>query len=261
MNEPNNVLLNTEDGVALVTVNRPQALNSLNGSVLGNLLRAFTALGEDPAVKVIVLTGKGEKSFVAGAHIPEMADLTVQQALEFARKGQHLIGSIGRLAKPVIAAVNGFALGGGLELALACDLIYASENARLGLPEVTLGIMPGFGGTQNLGRTIGRIRANELIFTGKMLSAAQARQWGLVNAVFPAGELIDRALKTARTIAANGSVAVAHAKEAVKVGLDMSEAGGLSHEAALFAALFATADQKEGIRAFQDKRKPVFTGR
>ena len=259
--ETANLLIENRDGVALLTINRPRAMNSLDDAVLDDLQAAFDTLGRDAAVKVIVLTGAGSKAFVAGADIAAMAEMTVPQALAFARKGQRLVNTIGRLPKPVIAAVNGFALGGGLEMAMACDFAYAAETARLGLPETTLGIMPGFGGTQKLGRLIGRSRANEMIFTGKMLSAAEALAWGIVNAVFPAEELLDKAMETARRIAANGLVGVAYAKESVRSGLDMTEADGIDHEALFFAALFATADQREGMRAFLDKRKPEFFGK
>jgi enoyl-CoA hydratase len=254
-----NLILELTDGVALLTINRPTVLNSLDSSVLDELLEAFTALDQNDAVKVVVLTGSGEKAFVAGADIAEMAGYNVQQALGFARKGQHLVNVIGQMAKPVIAAVNGFALGGGLEMALACDFAYASEKAKLGFPEVTLGIIPGFGGTQKLGRLLGRSRANELIFTGKILTATEAREWGIVNAVFPAGELIGKVLETARKIAGNGLLGVAYAKDAIRSGLDMCEADGMKYESLQFAALFATADQKEGMSAFLEKRKPLFT--
>jgi enoyl-CoA hydratase len=258
--ETQNVIIDKKNGIALLTINRPTALNSLNRSVLDSLLKALTDMSQDEEVKVIILTGSGNKSFVAGGDIREMSTLTVQQAIAFARQGQHLMHYISQIAKPVIAAVNGYALGGGLELALACDFIYASENARLGLPEVTLGIIPGFGGTQKLGRIIGRSRAHELIYTGKSLTATEAKEWGLVNAVFPADELLERVVDTAHTIASNGLIGVAHAKEAVRIGLDMSEADGMSYEVVLFASLFATADQKEGMQAFIDKKKPVFSG-
>jgi len=254
-----NLMIAIADGVALLTINRPATLNSLDNAVLDDLLAAFLALEQDGAVKVVVLTGSGEKAFVAGADIAEMAGYSVLQALSFARKGQHLVNVIGQMAKPVIAAVNGFALGGGLELALACDFAYASEKAKLGLPEVTLGIMPGFGGTQKLGRLLGRSRANELIFTGKLLTAAEAREWGVVNAVFPAEELIAKTMEAARKIAGNGLLGVAHAKDAVRSGLDMVEADGMKYESLQFAALFASSDQKEGMNAFIEKRKPVFT--
>lgn len=258
--EDKNLLIEEKNGVALLTINRPEALNSLNSSLLDELLDAFTTLGRDSDVKAIVLTGSGEKAFVAGADIAEMAEMNVQQAKEFSRKGQRLVNLIGQISKPVIAAVNGFALGGGLEMALACDFAYASENAKVGLPEVTLGILPGFGGTQKLGRLIGRSRANELVFTGKMLYAAEAREWGIVNAVFPISELVAKALETAEKIAGNGLLGVAHAKDAIRSGLDMSEADGLNYESLHFGAIFASADQKEGMRAFLEKRKPVFTG-
>ncbi len=258
--EDKNLLIEEKNGVALLTINRPEALNSLNSSLLDELPDAFTTLGRDSDVKAIVLTGSGEKAFVAGADIAEMAEMNVQQAKEFSRKGQRLVNLIGQISKPVIAAVNGFALGGGLEMALACDFAYASENAKVGLPEVTLGILPGFGGTQKLGRLIGRSRANELVFTGKMLYAAEAREWGIVNAVFPISELVAKALETAEKIAGNGLLGVAHAKDAIRSGLDMSEADGLNYESLHFGAIFASADQKEGMRAFLEKRKPVFTG-
>ncbi len=258
--EMKNLLIENQAGVALLTVNRPQALNALNSVLLDELRTAFEQLQQDKGVKVVIVTGSGEKAFVAGADIAEMADIDAMQALAFARKGQDLIKSIGQLNKPVIAAVNGFALGGGFELALACDFIYASEKARFGLPEVTLGIMPGFGGTQKLARIIGRNRANELVFTGKMLNAVEAENWGIVNAVLPAGELLDRAMETAGKISGNGACGVAHAKDAIRSGLDMAEVDGLRYESSLFAALFASADQKEGMQAFLQKRKADFTG-
>lgn len=257
--EENSVLLENRDGVVLLTINRPHVLNTLNSRMLDDLLAAFEAVSRDNSAKVVVVTGSGEKAFVAGADIAEMTDFNVQQALAFSRKGQQLMNFIGRMAKPVIAAVNGFALGGGLELALSCDFIYASEKAKLGLPEVTLGIMPGFGGTQKLGRLIGRNRANELVFSGRIITAAEARELGIVNAVFPAAELLPRAIEAAGKIAGNGLLGVAHAKDAVRSGLDMCEADGIDHEAVLFAALFASADQKEGMRAFAEKRKPAFS--
>ncbi|HEX8960149.1 MAG TPA: enoyl-CoA hydratase-related protein [Geobacteraceae bacterium] len=258
--ENRNLLVDIKDGVALVTINRPKVLNALHTSVIAELQATFESLNDDPAVKAIVVTGSGEKAFVAGADIAEMADYSSEQALAFARTGQRLVNFIGSMPKPVIAAVNGFALGGGMELALACDFIYASENARMGLPEVTLGIMPGFGGSQKFGRLLGRNRANELVFTGRMLSAAEAKEWGIVNAVFPAGDLVGKALETAARIAGNGLLGVARAKDAIRRGLDMGEGDGMDYEAALFAVLFATADQKEGMRAFLEKRKAHFSG-
>ncbi len=255
-----NLLVDIKDGVALLTINRPKVLNALHTSVIAELQETFEALNANQAVKVIVITGSGEKAFVAGADIAEMAVMDAQQALVFARTGQKLVNFIGTMPKPVIAAVNGFALGGGMELALACDFIYASENAKMGLPEVTLGIMPGFGGSQKFARLLGRSRANELIFTGKMLTATEAKEWGIVNAVFPAAELVGKALETAARIVGNGLLGVAHAKEAIRRGLDMTEPDGMDYESVLFASLFASRDQKEGMGAFVEKRKPNFTG-
>ncbi len=255
-----NLLVDIKDGVALLTINRPKVLNALHTSVIAELQETFEALNDNQAVKVIVVTGSGEKAFVAGADIAEMAVMDAQQALVFARTGQKLVNFIGTMPKPVIAAVNGFALGGGMELALACDFIYASENAKMGLPEVTLGIMPGFGGSQKFSRLLGRSRANELIFTGKMLTAVEAKEWGIVNAVFPLAELVGKALEAAARIAGNGLLGVAHAKEAVRRGLDMAEADGMDYESVLFASLFASRDQKEGMQAFVEKRKANFTG-
>ncbi|BCG48211.1 3-hydroxybutyryl-CoA dehydratase [Citrifermentans bremense] len=254
------LLLEKNDGVALLKINRPKAMNSLNDAVLDQLLHAFEVLALDREVRVVVITGAGEKAFVAGADIAEMKNYDVQQALAFSRKGQQLMTLIGKIAKPVIAAVNGFALGGGLELMMACDFAYASENTKVGLPEVTLGVMPGFGGTQNLARLIGRSRANELIFSGRLITAAEAKSWGLLCGVFPAENLMTEVLATAGKIAGNSRLGVAHAKDAVKAGLDMSVAEGLGYEAIHFASLFATKDQKEGMTAFIEKRKPAFVG-
>jgi enoyl-CoA hydratase len=214
----------------------------------------------DPAVSVVVITGAGDRAFVAGGDIKEMADMTPRAARSFARKGQKMVSFIEKMQKPVIAAVNGVALGGGLELALACDFIVASENARLGLPEVTLGVIPGFGGTQNLPRLVGPNRARELIFSGRILSAQQAREWGIVNDVFPAGELSTRVMQIAQAIARNGMLAVAAAKESIVNGLHMSKEDGLLYESSLFATLFTTQDQKEGMQAFLAKRKAEFKG-
>lgn len=258
--EYKNLLVERRDQVAVLSVNRPKALNSLNSEVIEELLAALTEIEGNAGLKVVVITGSGEKAFVAGADIAEMSVLNVQQALGFSRKGQQVVNFIGRMTKPVIAAVNGFALGGGLELALACDFVYASEGAKLGFPEVTLGVMPGFGGTQKLGRIVGRGRANELIFTGRMITAAEALDWGMVNAVLPGVELLGKAVEMAAKIAGNGLLGVAGAKDAIRSGLDMGEADGLSYESVVFASLFASADQKEGMQAFLEKRKAAFTG-
>ena len=256
-----NLLLETVEGVATLTVNRPQALNALNGEVLAELECAFYAIDKDPAIKVVILTGAGEKAFVAGADIKEMAEMNSYQGHQHGLKGQRVVQAMEKMAKPVIAAVNGYALGGGLELALGCDFIYASEKARVGFPEVTLGIMPGFGGTQNLARLIGPNRAKELVLTGKMVTAQKACEWGLVNEVFPAEELLAKAKEAAATIAGVGSLGVAYAKDALVNGLNMTKEDGFRYEASLFGVLFSTEDQKEGMGAFVEKRKAQFKGK
>ena len=252
------LLIEISEGVAILTVNRPQALNALNSVTLEELEGAIRSLEEDGGVRAVVLSGAGNKAFVAGADIDEMVRMNAIEAFAFARKGQQVVKALGRMSKPAIAAVNGYALGGGFELALACDFIYAAEKARFGFPEVTLGIMPGFGGTQTLARLIGPGRASELIFTGRMLKGQEAYQWGIANAVFPPGEVQEKALETARQIAGNGKWGVAHAKDALRCGLDMAEEDGLRYESGLFATLFSTGDQKEGMTAFLEKRKPEF---
>ncbi|MBJ6726214.1 enoyl-CoA hydratase-related protein [Geomesophilobacter sediminis] len=254
------LLVETNEGVATLTVNRPQSLNALNSEVLDELQAALDTLEADRTVKAVVLTGAGEKAFVAGADIKEMAAMTSHQAHTFAAKGQKVMLTLERMTTPVIAAVNGFALGGGLELALGCDFIYASEKAKVGFPEVTLGIMPGFGGTQNLSRLIGANKAKELIFTGKMIAADQALAWGIVNQLCAAEDLVPKALETARGIARVGTLGVAYAKDAIGSGLDMSREDGFRYEASLFGVLFATQDQREGMAAFVEKRKAEFKG-
>jgi len=255
-------LVRTEikESVAVVTIDRPESLNALNSQVIQELDRAVRQLDSDKNVKVVVLTGSGEKAFIAGGDIKEMLSLDVSAAHTFSRAGQSLVLFIQEMKKAVIAAVNGYALGGGLELALACDFIYAAERARLGLPEVTLGVLPGFGGTQTLARAIGPARAKELIFSGRVLSAREALAWGLVNGVYPDQELLDQVVEIAHKIARNGSLAITSAKQAIVQGLDLSRADGVRLENDLFADLFDTADQKEGLRAFIEKRKPEFKG-
>lgn len=255
-----NLFTENNNGLVLLTINRPKALNALNVELLDDLQGAFEELEQDESVKVVIITGSGEKAFVAGADIAEMADMNSMEALAFARKGQKVVGFIGQMKKPVIAAINGFALGGGLELALACDFIYASEKAKFGFPEVTLGIMPGFGGTQKLARLIGRSRANEMIFTGKVIRAGQAEKWGVINAILPVGTLIEEVTKVAQIMASNGLLGVSHAKDAIKSGLEMKEEDGMRYESALFATLFSSKDQQEGMCAFLEKRKACFSG-
>ncbi len=256
--EKSNILIEVNDHIGWLKINRPESLNALNSNVVESLEYSLTNLEQDAAVKVVVITGAGEKAFVAGGDIKEMAAMAPLEARAFARKGQRMVEFIEKMHKPVIAAVNGYALGGGLELALACDFIYASDKAKLGLPEVTLGVIPGFGGTQNLPRLIGPNKAKELIFSGKILSAQQAREWGIVNEVFPAEELTARVTEIALLIARNGMIAVASAKDAIVNGLNMSKEDGLRYESSLFATLFATDDQREGMQAFIAKRKAEF---
>ncbi len=255
------LLIEKNNGIAQLTINSPQTLNALNSAVLGELECALYELDRDNEVKVVVMTGAGEKAFVAGADIKEMAQMNAFEGQQFALTGQRVMLMMEKMKKPVIAVVNGYALGGGLELALGCDFIYASQKARLGFPEVTLGIIPGFGGTQNLARRIGVARANELIFTGKMIDAAKATEWGIVNEVFAPEELLPKALETARSIAKLGTLAIASAKNAIANGLNMGKEDGFRYEASLFGVLFATEDQKEGMGAFVEKRKAEFKGK
>jgi enoyl-CoA hydratase len=255
------ILIDIVDGIGVVTINRPQVLNALNSEVVEALQSALREVERNADVKVVVITGAGEKAFVAGGDIKEMSAMDPAAARAFSRRGHRLITFMEQMTKPIIAAVNGYALGGGLELALACDFIYASETARLGLPEVTLGAIPGFGGTQNLPRLIGPNRAKELIFSGRQLTAQQAREWGLVNEVAPADELMTRVMELAKKIALNGTLAVSTAKEAIVNGLNMTKENGLRLEGAVFALLFDSEDQKEGMRAFVEKRPAAFKGK
>ncbi|GFO64021.1 enoyl-CoA hydratase/isomerase family protein [Geomonas paludis] len=259
--ENQNILCEIAEGVATVTVNRPGSLNALNSQVLGELECTLYKLEQDAGVSVVILTGAGEKAFVAGADIKEMAEMNSFEGHRFALQGQRVMLFMEKMTKPVIAAVNGYALGGGLELALACDVIYASDNAKLGFPEVTLGIIPGFGGTQNLARLIGPNRAKELIYSGRMINAQKALAWGVVNEVVAQAELAAKALDLAREIAKNGSLGVGYAKNAIVNGLNMTKEDGFRYESSLFGVLFATADQKEGMSAFVEKRKAQFQGK
>ena len=255
------LLVETNDGIATLTINRAHVLNSLASEVVQELECALYELDLDASVKAVVLTGAGEKAFVAGADIKEMSRISAFDAHDFASKGQRLMLLMGKMRKPVIAAVNGFALGGGLELALACDFIYASEKAKFGFPEVGLGIIPGFGGTQNLPRLIGPGRAKELIFSGRIITAAKARDWGIVNEVFAPEELLPKALATAREIIGKSPLGVAYAKDAIVNGMNMTKEDGFRYEASLFGVLFATADQREGMGAFIEKRPAEFKGK
>ncbi len=256
----NNLLVEIADGVAVVTINRPKALNALNKDVLEELATAFSELESNENVACVILTGSGSKAFVAGADIAEMQALDAVSAEHFAKLGHALLNTIEKFPKPVIAAVNGFALGGGCELAMACDIRIAAENARFGQPEVNLGVIPGFGGTLRLARLVGKGRAKELIFTGDMIDAQEAYRIGLANKVATAEELLTKARSMATKIASKGPVAVRFAKESVDNGLEMDLDRAGRFEAGLFGLCFATADQKEGMQAFLEKRPAKFTG-
>jgi enoyl-CoA hydratase len=256
-----NLLLEKDEQIALVTLNRPDKLNALNYETLSELKSIFHSLKEDSNIKAIIITGSGEKAFVAGADIAELNKLNILSAAEFAEFGQSVFNLIERMDKPVIAAVNGFALGGGCELALSCHFRFASENARFGQPEVNLGIIPGYGGTQRFTRLIGSGLAMEYILTGDMINAQEALRIGLVNRVFPQQELVEKAKETARKISSKAMTAVKFAVKAVKSVEELSLQEGLKYEASLFALCCGTEDFKEGTTAFLEKRTPKFAGK
>lgn len=248
------VSIDKQGMVALVIINRMEALNALNSDVLSELREAFIGLGDDPAVRAIVLTGNG-KAFVAGADIAEMKDFTPHEALAYAQQGTEVFSIIENVPQPVIASINGFALGGGCELALACDFRIASERARFGQPEVGLGITPGFGGTQRLARAVGIGEAMQMILTGKPIDAAEALRIGLVNAIYPPEELLTASMDLAGAIAANAPLAVQAAKRAIRAGADAHLEKGVRVESRLFAECFDTQDQKDAMEAFLEKRQ------
>ena len=247
--------------LAVVTVDRQEKLNALNPEVVRELGLVLESLREDDQVRGVILTGAGEKAFVAGADIGDLAGMDPLTGVEVSRQGQDVFLVIERFSKPVLAAVGGYALGGGCELALACHLRLASDNARFGLPEVGLGLLPGFGGTVRLARLVGRGRAVELTLTGEMISADQALGFGLVNGVVPRAQLMPKAKELLRKVTKNGPVAVRLALESIYRALDGSTREALDHESALFGMLASTTDMKEGIAAFLEKRKPEFKGR
>ncbi len=246
-------------GVAYLTVSRPKALNALNSEVFSDLEKLLLEIESNSSIKCLVITGEG-KSFVAGADIKEMSGHSAEQAQEMSQRGQHIFNRISGLPFPTIAAVNGFALGGGLELAMSCDIILASEKAKLGLPEVSLGLIPGYGGTQRLSRLIGTVKANRVVFTGDIFTAQKMADWGLVSDVFSLETFKEEVDKVASKIASQSPVAVASAKKAVAEGMNTHFKKGLVIEADLFSKCFTTQDSKEGIAAFLEKRKPEFTG-
>jgi enoyl-CoA hydratase len=256
-----NLLIERDGGVALLTVNRPKVLNALNMQTLDELRRAILDLKRDDSIRVVILTGAGEKSFVAGADINELATQTPTSGRDHAMSGQHILDLIEHMGKPVIAAINGFALGGGCELAMACTIRVAADTARLGQPEINLGIIPGYAGTQRLARLVGRGRALEILLTGDMLSAQEAHRLGLVNRVVPAAELMAEAKKLAATLAAKAPIAMRYILDAVHRGLDMPFAEAQTFEATLFGLVASTDDMREGTKAFLEKRKADFKGR
>src|SRR5579863_5654728 len=255
------LLYEKRDGVAIVVVNRPDKLNALNQTVMKDLGACFAAIRDDDHVRAVILTGAGEKAFVAGADINELAVQTPVEGKETSLTGQGILDNIENLGKPVIAAVNGYAFGGGCELAMACTLRIASENARLGQPEVKLGIIPGYAGTQRLPRLVGKGRALEIILSGEPVTAQEAFRIGLVNQVVAQKDLMAAAESLARKIMANGPVAVGLALEAVNRGMEMTHEAGEFLEATLFGLCCATADMKEGTRAFLEKRAAKFVGK
>lgn len=251
-----NILIEKEDNLATIIINRPQSLNALNAQTIKELGQALDELNADKNCRAIILTGSGEKSFVAGADIKEFSDFGQEQAEHLARNGQNeLFNKVENMSKPVIAAVNGFALGGGLELAMASHIRYASDNAKLGLPEVTLGLIPGYGGTQRLPKLVGKGLANELIFSAKMIPAQRAKEIGLVNEVFTQEELLPKTKELAQIIARNSPMAIAKAINAVNLS-DTDK--GFDAEIKAFGELFEMDDKKEGVGAFLEKRKPNF---
>lgn len=256
-----NIILEKKTAIAYVTVNRPKVLNALNMATMEELRAAFHEIKNDAAIRVVIFTGSGEKAFIAGADIGELAKNDAVSGKEYTHRGQNVLNLIENLGKPVIACINGFALGGGCEIAMACTMRLASDNAKLGQPEVKLGIIPGYGGTQRLPRLVGKGIAMEMVLAGEMITAQEAHRIGLVNEVVPSAELIPRAEAIASKITANAPLAVQYAMEAVNKGMEMSLAEGLYLEAVLFGVACATEDKTEGTRAFLEKRAPVFKGK
>jgi enoyl-CoA hydratase len=260
MKEFKNILVKKEDNIAVVTVSREKALNALNAETVAELQHFFSYHWKDKSLRAVIITGAGEKAFVAGADITELVKSDVQKAVETSMFGLYLMKSIENFPRPVIAAVNGFALGGGCELAMACDIRIASENAKFGQPEVNLGIIPGYGGTQRLARLVGRGKAKQLIMTGDMIDAAEAHRIGLVDEIYKPEELMDKALGLAKKIAAKAPIAITAAKECINRGLDVNLSAGCDFEKVNFGTIFGTNDAREGMKAFLEKRKAEFKG-
>lgn len=258
--EYKNLLFEVEEGIAVITFNRPKALNAMNTETMKELMDAVVDCKNDESIKVLVMTGAGEKAFVAGADIAEMQNLKPKEALAFMELGHETLRTLETLPKPSIAAVNGFALGGGTEISMACDIRFASETARFGQPEILIGLIPGWGGTQRLSRLVGMGRAKELIMSGEQIDAQRAYEIGLVNRVFPADQLLPEAKKFAKKIAGMPGFAIKMAKHAINFGYDLSLDNAARLEMECCAQCFSTDDQKEGMKAFLEKRKPVYTG-
>jgi len=256
-----NLLVEREASFAIVTINRPKVLNALNTRTLDELRRAILELKHDDAVRAVVLTGSGEKSFVAGADINELAVQTPAGGREHALAGQHVLDLIEQMGKPVIAAINGYALGGGCELAMACTIRIAADTAKLGQPEINLGIIPGYAGTQRLARIVGKGRALELLLTGDQVSAQEAHRLGLVNRVVPGAELMAEAKRLAAALASKAPLAIRYILEAVHKGVEMPFPQAQVFEATLFGLVASSDDMREGTAAFLEKRKPAFKGR
>lgn len=253
-----NILFEKENRIATVTINRPKSLNALNKDTLEEIVKCFETIAKDDGIGAVIITGSGEKAFIAGADISYMQSLTAHEAKCFGELGHKAMHSIEVAPQPVIAAVNGFALGGGCELALSCDMRIGSDNAKFGQPEVNLGVTPGFGGTQRLPRLIGKGLAAELLYTGNIIDAKEAERIGLINRVVPQEELMGACRDIAKTICSKGPVAVRLCKEAVNNGMEMDVARGCNYEADLFALCFAGEEQTEGMSAFLEKRSPKF---
>ena len=258
--EYKNLLFESEEGIATITFNRPKALNAMNSETMKELFDAVTCCRNDDGVKALILTGSGEKAFVAGADIAQMQSIRPKEALAFMELGNETLRLIETLPKPSIAAVNGFALGGGTEIAMACDMRFASETARFGQPEILIGLIPGWGGTQRLARLIGMGRAKELIMGGEMIDAKRAYEVGLVNRLLPPDQLLAETKKFAKKLAGMPGFAIKMAKHAINFGYDLALDNAIRLEVECCAQCFSTDDQKEGMKAFLEKRKPVFTG-
>ena len=255
-----NIIFEKQGKVAVIKFNRPKALNAINPDVLAEVDKALDEIDADASLGALILTGEGDKAFVAGADIAHMINLTPLQARKFSRDGQAVLFRLESLPIPVIACVNGFALGGGTEITMACDFIYASENARFGQPEINLGIIPGFGGTQRLARLVGKAMAEELCMTGDMITAVEAKEIGLVNKVFPLEKLWEETMKTANILASKGKVSMRAVKRCVDRGLDVDLHSGCYMESDAFSVCISSSDGKEGMSAFLEKKKPAFKG-